>query len=71
MSVKTLESCDNIADEIFDLIKPYYKGLRKSGDQPDFRKCLKSSEVEDILLTLHDIVVTLKVHPRLLKGDAT
>lgn len=61
MNVITEDACSNVADEIFELIKPYYKGLRKAGERPDFRKCLKSSEVEDILLSLHDLVVTLKV----------
>lgn len=57
-----LQDCNSgkIAEDIFEVIRPYYKSLRLGSERPEFRKCLKSSEVEDILSNLHDLVVKLK-----------
>lgn len=63
--MSTVLECDNeqLADRLYGVIKPYYKGLRRPGENPEFRKCLKSTEVEDILISLHELVVELKTHP--------
>jgi len=53
--------CDEeTASKLLSLIRPYYKGLRAPGAKPEFKKSLKGDEVENLLLTLYDIVVDLK-----------
>lgn len=49
-----------IADKLFTLIRPYYKGLRTLGEPPEFRKSMRGDEVEQLLLSLHNIIVELK-----------
>ena len=50
----------DIAEELLSLIRPYYKGLKSFGQQPEFKKTIRGEEVESLLLSLHDIIVRVK-----------
>jgi hypothetical protein len=57
----SVQACNEeiIAEQLLELIRPHYKGLRGPG-QPEFKKSMKGDEIEALLIALHAIVMGIR-----------
>lgn len=52
--------CEEIANDLFKLIRPYYKNMRSGQSAPEFKRSLTSEEVTELLEGIHRIVLDIK-----------
>lgn len=61
MSDRKPLSPSEIADILFDQIKPFIKGFPEEGQPIPFRKSLTSEESQELLNTIHNIIATIRI----------